>query len=223
MTRAIAISEFVSVVELSFWIEVLISPHRTKHATPSKSGGLVLTSFSREFSAEVQARSHRLKFSTKQRSTRHSTQWMTLSRHAHWILRYVPTAMFWVSTQDLKICILLFRQLAHMAWSSAAALFEHLARMGLTTASAIERAYKKDTAFLWRLVACFARVESLGCNLVGKLSQVVSWSEHFRPYFKRWRVCSSGHLILSVVSDVDVTDRPRACQSRNEYGIHQQK
>jgi hypothetical protein len=75
-----------------------------------------------------------------------------------------------------------------MAWSDAALLFEDLARMGLTTASAIERAYKKDTKLLWCLVACFVKSDNYLSNLWGKLSQVVSWCEHFRPYFKRWRV-----------------------------------
>jgi hypothetical protein len=104
--------------------------------------------------------------------------------------------------QEFRIFAIRIGQLAHMAWSSTADLFEHLARMGLTTASAIERAYKKDTVLLWRLVSCFARVEFLGCNLVGKLAQVVSWSKHFRPYFKRWRVCSSSHLMVVVLSDM---------------------
>lgn len=106
----------------------------------------------------------------------------------------VCSAILHIRTQGFRMFTIWVGQLAHMAWSSAADLFEHLARMGLTTASAIERAYKKDTALLWRLVSCFAKVEFLGCNLVGKLSQVVSWSEHFRPYFKRWRVCSSGYI-----------------------------
>jgi hypothetical protein len=83
-------------------------------------------------------------------------------------------------------------QIAHMAWSDAALLFEDLARMGLTTASAIERAYKKDTKLLWRLVACFAKSDNYLSNLWGKLSQVISWCEHFRPYFKRSRVSTWG-------------------------------
>jgi len=80
-----------------------------------------------------------------------------------------------------------------MAWSYAAALFEDLTRMGLTTSSAIERAYRKDTKLLWRLVACFAKVNEHVRNLWGKVIQVVSWCEHFRPYFKRSRVSIINH------------------------------
>jgi hypothetical protein len=79
-------------------------------------------------------------------------------------------------------------KLAHMTWFHAAELFEDLARMGLTTASSIERAYKKDRKLLWRLVSCFARAHYLLANMWGKMVHTVSWSEHFRPYFKRWRV-----------------------------------
>jgi hypothetical protein len=75
-----------------------------------------------------------------------------------------------------------------MVWSNNAQLFEDLARMGLTTASAIERAYKKDSNFLWRLVACFAKIDFYLFHLWAKLSHVITWCEHFRPYFKRWRV-----------------------------------
>jgi hypothetical protein len=75
-----------------------------------------------------------------------------------------------------------------MAWSDSALIFEDLARRGLTTASAIERAYKKDTALLWRLVACFVKSDYYLGELWGKLSHVISWCEHFRPFFKRWRV-----------------------------------
>jgi hypothetical protein len=74
-----------------------------------------------------------------------------------------------------------------MAWSQTAALLEDFVRMGLTTSSAIERAYRKDATLLWRLVACFAKVNQYVRNVRGKLAHIVSWCEHFRPYFKRWR------------------------------------
>ncbi|TFK53182.1 hypothetical protein OE88DRAFT_1352823 [Heliocybe sulcata] len=76
---------------------------------------------------------------------------------------------------------------AHATWKDAAELFEHLARTGLTTASSIEREYKKNDAFMWRLVMCFAKVDFLGGLLWGHLQQILSWTEHFRPYCKRWR------------------------------------
>jgi hypothetical protein len=79
-------------------------------------------------------------------------------------------------------------KLAHMTWFHATELFEDLARMGLTTASSIERAYKADRKLLWRLVSCFARAHYLLVNMWGKLTHTVTWSEYFRPYFKRWRV-----------------------------------
>jgi hypothetical protein len=83
-----------------------------------------------------------------------------------------------------------------MTWFHATELFEDLARMGLTTASAIERAYKKDTKLMWRIVTCFARARHLLVMSWGKLRQVVTWSEHFRPYFKRWRVGLSLRLLV---------------------------
>ncbi|KAF8061641.1 hypothetical protein FPV67DRAFT_1509726 [Lyophyllum atratum] len=77
--------------------------------------------------------------------------------------------------------------LAHMMWSHAASLFEDLAQRGLTTASAIEREYKKDSQLMWRLIACVCYVRCLKRQFVGQLVQEFSWSEYFRPYFKRWR------------------------------------
>lgn len=73
-----------------------------------------------------------------------------------------------------------------MGWSSAAEVFEEFARRGLTTASAIERAYKQDSKLLWKMVAAFDRVENYISQLVGKLSQVISYSEYYGPFFKRW-------------------------------------
>ncbi|TFK53180.1 hypothetical protein OE88DRAFT_1626999 [Heliocybe sulcata] len=78
-------------------------------------------------------------------------------------------------------------EISHMAWKHAAELFEDLANMGLTTASAIEREYKRDTAFMWRLVMCFAKIDMLARILWYRMVQVVSDSQHFRPYFKRLR------------------------------------
>jgi hypothetical protein len=97
-------------------------------------------------------------------------------------------------------------KIAHMTWFHAAELFEDLARMGLTTASAIERAYRKDKKLLWRLVSCFARAQYLAANMWGKLTHVVSWSEHFRPYFKRWRVSFTSPLSMLYILRDSMTD-----------------
>lgn len=103
-----------------------------------------------------------------------------------------------VTFKELTVMV----QLAYLAWSSAAALFEDFARMGLTTASAIERAYKKDTKLLWRIVACFSRVEWHAADLWGKLSHAVSYSEHFQPYFKRWRVgLAHNHCMSTLITN----------------------
>jgi hypothetical protein len=104
---------------------------------------------------------------------------------------FKPCSKYSQLRSQLKIKLLFYalNKLAHMAWSHAAALLEDLARIGLTTSSAIERAYRKDTKLLWRLVACFVRVNDHIRNIRGRLAQVVSYCEYFRPYFKRWRVC----------------------------------
>ncbi|EPQ51950.1 hypothetical protein GLOTRDRAFT_123057 [Gloeophyllum trabeum ATCC 11539] len=77
--------------------------------------------------------------------------------------------------------------MSYMTWKDAAELFEDLARQGLTTASAIERAYRQDTKLMWRLVTCFAKADFLKGLLWGTFVQIVSWSDHFSKYFKRWR------------------------------------
>jgi hypothetical protein len=87
-----------------------------------------------------------------------------------------------------------------MTWSHATELFDDLAHMGLTTTSSVERAYRKDRKLLWRLVSCFARAQYLMEIMWAGLEDSVTWSEHFRPYFKRWRVS----LILSLL-------RQRSC------------
>ena len=71
-----------------------------------------------------------------------------------------------------------------MARSHAAALLEDPTCIGLTMSSAIERAYRKDTKLLWKLVACFVRVNEHIRNIRGRLAQVMSYCKYFRPYFK---------------------------------------
>ncbi|KAJ6591621.1 hypothetical protein DFH09DRAFT_1137538 [Mycena vulgaris] len=98
--------------------------------------------------------------------------------------------------------------LAHMTWSHAASLFEDLARLGLTTASSIERAYIRDSKLLWRFVSCIANINVLTMNSSARMLQEVSWSEHFRPYFKRFRT----ELGLAVMEE------DKAYTRRNGYG-----
>jgi hypothetical protein len=75
-----------------------------------------------------------------------------------------------------------------MTWAHAAELFEELACLNLNTASAVERAYKKDYKLLWRFASCQARLDYYSNSLWWNLRLEISWSEHFRPYFKRSRV-----------------------------------
>ncbi|EIM87872.1 uncharacterized protein STEHIDRAFT_138418, partial [Stereum hirsutum FP-91666 SS1] len=77
---------------------------------------------------------------------------------------------------------------AHNAWSLATELFEDLARMGITTASSLERAYQKDAKLMWRIVRCFAELCELQGLLMGTMMHVISWSPQFRKYLKRYRM-----------------------------------
>ncbi|KAJ7449674.1 hypothetical protein FB451DRAFT_1287634 [Mycena latifolia] len=98
--------------------------------------------------------------------------------------------------------------LAHMTWSHAASLFEDLARLGLTTASSIERAYKKDSKLLWRFVSCISNINVLTMNSSARMLQELSWSEHFRPYFKRWRTARG----------LAIMEEDKTYTRRNGYG-----
>ncbi|KAJ6497109.1 hypothetical protein C8R47DRAFT_1113871 [Mycena vitilis] len=80
--------------------------------------------------------------------------------------------------------------LSHMSWGHAVDLFEELDRRGLTTTSAIERAYQKDSALMWRLVTCLCNISYLYGHLWERFTEVMSWSEYYRPYFKRYRTLS---------------------------------
>jgi hypothetical protein len=113
-----------------------------------------------------------------------------------------------------------------MTWFHATELFEDLARMGLTTTSSIERAYKKDRKLLWRLVSCFARAHYLRVIMWGQLEDSITWSEHFRSYFKRWRVSliffpllQRSCLLLEQTADGIVTiEKNDAYIRRHGYG-----
>lgn len=85
-----------------------------------------------------------------------------------------------------------------MMWAHAAELFEELTRLNLTTASAVERAYKRDHKLLWRFASCQARLNYYLNSLWWNLRLEISWSKHFRCYFKRSRVCRYFFRILFV-------------------------
>ncbi|KAJ7494460.1 hypothetical protein B0H11DRAFT_1802789 [Mycena galericulata] len=77
--------------------------------------------------------------------------------------------------------------LSYMTWGHAVDLFEEFDRRGLTTTSAIERAYKQDSALMWNLVACLCKISYLAGHLWERFTEIMSWSEYYRPYFKRYR------------------------------------
>lgn len=97
--------------------------------------------------------------------------------------------------------------IAHMAWSRSAAVFEELAVRGLVTASAIERAYKADDGLMWRLIASFTGIEMLYNCHWGRIAHIVTYSEYFRPYFRRWRVSTGSNESTFVFSDSSVISR----------------
>ena len=82
-------------------------------------------------------------------------------------------------------------QLAHSAWFQATSLFEDLAEEGFTTPRSLERAYKKDDELFWRLLRTFTAVMEYDRQIFGHVCQIVSYSEYYRPWFKRYRVSSA--------------------------------
>ncbi|KAJ6577852.1 hypothetical protein B0H19DRAFT_932770 [Mycena capillaripes] len=77
--------------------------------------------------------------------------------------------------------------LSYMTWGHAVEVFEELDRRGLASTSAIERAYQQDSALMWRLVACLCKISYLDGHLWERFTEIMSWSEYYRPYFKRYR------------------------------------
>ncbi|KAJ7184451.1 hypothetical protein C8R46DRAFT_1064102 [Mycena filopes] len=77
--------------------------------------------------------------------------------------------------------------LSYMTWAHAADVLEELDRRGLNTSTAIERAYEQDSALMWRLVACLCKFDYLIGHLQERASEVISWCEYYRPFFKRFR------------------------------------
>ncbi|KAJ6589048.1 hypothetical protein B0H19DRAFT_1058122 [Mycena capillaripes] len=78
-------------------------------------------------------------------------------------------------------------QVVHLAWKDAAELFEYLTEKGLNTASAVERAYEKDSALLWRFMSVYNRTTFMARKMWANFSQLVASSDHFKPLFKTWR------------------------------------
>ncbi|KAJ7144910.1 hypothetical protein C8R43DRAFT_1013446 [Mycena crocata] len=76
--------------------------------------------------------------------------------------------------------------LSYMTWGHAVDLFEELDRRGLASTSAIERAYKHDSALMWRLVACLCKVTYMAGHFWERFTQIMSWCEYYRPYFRRY-------------------------------------
>ncbi|KAJ7348953.1 hypothetical protein DFH08DRAFT_959155 [Mycena albidolilacea] len=77
--------------------------------------------------------------------------------------------------------------LSYMTWGHAVDVFEELDRRGLASTSAIERAYRQDSALMWRLVACLCRISYLEGHLWERFTEIMSWCEYYRPFFKRYR------------------------------------
>lgn len=84
-----------------------------------------------------------------------------------------------------------------MTWGHAVDVFEELDHRGLASTSAIERAYKQDSGLMWRLVACLCNINYLTGHLWERFTEVMSWCEYYRPYFKRYRV---GNCTLSSIN-----------------------
>ncbi|KAF7353780.1 Regulation of transcription from pol ii promoter-related protein [Mycena venus] len=80
--------------------------------------------------------------------------------------------------------------LSYMTWGHAVDVFEELDRRGLTTTSSIERAYKQDSALMWRLVGCLCKISYLAGHLWERFTEIMSWCDYYRPFFKRYRTPS---------------------------------
>ena len=60
---------------------------------------------------------------------------------------------------------------------------------GITTPRALERAYKKDVQLFWRLLRAFTAVLELDRTMHSYINQIVTYSDYYRPWFNRYRVC----------------------------------
>ncbi|KAF7290664.1 hypothetical protein MIND_01306700 [Mycena indigotica] len=80
-----------------------------------------------------------------------------------------------------------FLALTHVAWKETALLFEDLAARGLNTPAAIERAYSRDSALLWRLCGVVHRVASMTRKMSANLQQLLAASDYYKPMLVPWR------------------------------------
>ncbi|KAJ7186783.1 hypothetical protein C8R46DRAFT_279785 [Mycena filopes] len=93
----------------------------------------------------------------------------------------------WIAVDDAFRTRTIFLIMVHLAWKDAAELFEYLAEHGLNTPSAIERAYQKDHALLWRFTSVMLRTSSMSRKMWANFSQLVAASDHFKPLLRAWR------------------------------------
>ncbi|KAF7293976.1 hypothetical protein MKEN_01461400 [Mycena kentingensis (nom. inval.)] len=103
------------------------------------------------------------------------------------VLEYPPLKKQWVNIDDAFRTRLNFLSMMHLGWRSAALLFEELAARGLNTPSAVERAYQRDSALMWRMVAAMDRIGDLHRKMWANFQQVIAASEYYRPLLKPWR------------------------------------
>ncbi|KZV82954.1 hypothetical protein EXIGLDRAFT_729093 [Exidia glandulosa HHB12029] len=73
-------------------------------------------------------------------------------------------------------------QLVHAQWFRASQLFEELARRGLVTSSAIERAYKADPRLKWRLLSCILWTHECIALFWSLVQQTVAQLPRFKPF-----------------------------------------
>ncbi|KAJ7186787.1 hypothetical protein C8R46DRAFT_1058034 [Mycena filopes] len=92
-----------------------------------------------------------------------------------------------VQLEDALRTRIVFLSMLHLAWKDAADLFEYLAEKGLNTASAVERAYEKDPALVWRFMSVINTAGTVFRKMWSNFSQLVASSDHYRPLFKAWR------------------------------------
>ncbi|KAF7305489.1 hypothetical protein HMN09_00801700 [Mycena chlorophos] len=89
-----------------------------------------------------------------------------------------------VAIDDAFRTRLYFLQKSHMAWKAAAELFEELAARGLNTPAAIERAYQREPALVWRFVAVIERNSALTRKMWANFQQLLAASKYYGPLLK---------------------------------------
>nr|GAT51346.1 predicted protein [Mycena chlorophos] len=103
------------------------------------------------------------------------------------VLEMAPRTKQWTIIDNAFCTRVNFLCMVHVAWRDAALLFEELAARGLHTAAAIERAYQKDTALLWRLVSAMHIVSVMWRKMWANFQQLIATSEYYKQVIKSWR------------------------------------